>query len=320
VSRPSKQKNTTDDTHVKSFIQHLTVERNASIYTLRNYQQALGEFAQWHQQERNSAPSWRALSRDDFRGYLRFLGRKQMSRAAVMLRFSALRSFYKFLARGGIVENSPIKGMSMPKASRRLPRFLTAQQMLDLLRAPIKELEQLQKNSPDARQGGPYYRDAALLETIYSCGLRVSELCGLRAEDINWNDQLVRVRGKGKKERQVPIGTPALEAIRKYWNMLEEPPFGAIPVFLASANGLKPMSPRVVQMRLKRYLEIAGLDPNLTPHKLRHSYATHMLDAGADLRSVQELLGHAHLVTTQVYTHVTTERLKKAYDAAHPRA
>jgi len=159
-----------------------------------------------------------------------------------------------------------------------------------------------------------------LLETIYSCGLRISELCGLRAEDLNCNEQLIRVRGKGKKERQVPIGTPALEAIRAYWKSLEHSPSGSMPVFLANQHRPDAMSPRVVQLRLKRYLEIAGLDPQLTPHKLRHSYATHLLDAGADLRSVQELLGHAHLATTQVYTHVTTERLKRAYDKAHPRA
>ena len=307
------------DKQVKSFLQHLTVERNASPYTLRNYHQALSEFLQWHEQEKQSAPAWGALGRDDFRSFLRFLGRKQRSRAAVMLRFSALRSFYKFLARRGIVENSPIKGIAMPKVARRLPRFLTAEQMLALVRAPIEELQALEKAGKQI-SSAPYHRDAALLETIYSCGLRVSELCGLRAEDINWNEQLVRVRGKGKKERQVPIGAPALDAIRKYWETVDHAPSGLMPVFLANANRIEPMSPRVVQMRLKRYLELAGLDPKLTPHKLRHSYATHMLDAGADLRSVQELLGHAHLATTQVYTHVTTERLKKAYDKAHPRA
>ena len=159
-----------------------------------------------------------------------------------------------------------------------------------------------------------------ILETIYSCGLRISELCGLQAGDINWNEQIVRVRGKGKKERAVPIGAPALEAIRLYWTKRRYLPGAGAPVFVAYANKVSAMTPRSVQLRMKRYLQIAGLDPNLTPHKLRHSYATHMLDAGADLRSVQELLGHAHLVTTQVYTHVTTERLKRAYDKAHPRA
>jgi integrase/recombinase XerC len=158
------------------------------------------------------------------------------------------------------------------------------------------------------------------LTTIYSCGLRISELCGLRAEDVNWGERLVRVRGKGKKERQLPIGEPALQAIRNYWARLPSAPIGAMPVFLPSTRSLRPLGPRILQARLKRHLAFAGLDPHLTPHKLRHSYATHLLDAGADLRSVQELLGHAHLATTQVYTHLTTERLRRAYNEAHPRA
>jgi integrase/recombinase XerC len=163
-------------------------------------------------------------------------------------------------------------------------------------------------------------RDVAVLETIYSCGLRVSELCGLRVDDVDWSEQIVRVRGKGKKERLVPIGRTALMAIQDYWNTFKQPPGGAAPVFFAETKKPAPLRAISVARRLKQFLAIAGLDPGLTPHKLRHSYATHLLDAGADLRSVQELLGHAHLVTTQVYTHVTTERLKKAYDAAHPRA
>jgi site-specific recombinase XerD len=163
-------------------------------------------------------------------------------------------------------------------------------------------------------------RDVAILETIYSCGLRVSELCGLRVEDIDWNEQIVRVRGKGQKERLVPIGEPALKAIENYWRAILEPPVGAQPVFRADTKKALPMTRVQLARRLKIYLAQAGLDPKLTPHKLRHSYATHLLDAGADLRSVQELLGHAHLITTQVYTHVTTERLKKAYNDAHPRA
>jgi integrase/recombinase XerC len=130
----------------------------------------------------------------------------------------------------------------------------------------------------------------------------------------------VRVRGKGRKERLVPTGEPALAAIQKYWATLPLPPTAEEPVFLAKPARRAPVAPRVIQLRLKKYLIAAGLDPAITPHKLRHSYATHLLDAGADLRSVQELLGHAHLVTTQVYTHVSTERLKKAYDQAHPRA
>ncbi|MBM3836775.1 MAG: tyrosine recombinase XerC [Verrucomicrobia bacterium] len=308
------------DKSLRQFFDHLSVERAASVYTQRNYRQALAEFCRWFQEERQAPPSWPSLQRDDFRAYLRFLGRNNLSRAAIQLRFSALRSFYKFLVRRGGAETSPIKNIALPKLEKRLPRFLTASQMLDLLKAPLLELDLLKRASDQPVAETPFLRDVALLETIYSCGLRVSELCGLRAEDIDWAGQVVRVRGKGKKERVIPIGKPALTAIQLYWKQLSVPPIGAVPVFLTDEEKLKPMYPRLVQLRLKRYLEIAKLDPGLTPHKLRHSYATHMLDAGADLRSVQELLGHAHLVTTQVYTHVTTERLKKAYDEAHPRA
>ena len=308
------------DKWIDQFLRHLSSERGASIYTQRNYRQALIEFFRWHHGERQQPPVWSGLQRDDFRNYLRFLGRGNLSRAAIQLRFCALRSFYKFLIRRGAAPASPIKNLALPSLEKRLPKFLTSQQMLDLLNAPLKEVETLQKNPDTTIDPTGFLRDIAILETIYSCGLRISELCGLRADDINWGEQIVRVRGKGKKERLVPIGGPALLAIRNYWNKVPYAATPDSPVFLANPHKAKPMYPRLVQLRLKRYLEIAGLDPHLTPHKLRHSYATHLLDAGADLRSVQELLGHAHLVTTQVYTHLTTDRLKRAYDAAHPRA
>ncbi|MBI3415973.1 MAG: tyrosine recombinase XerC [Verrucomicrobia bacterium] len=308
------------DARAEEFLLHLTAERDASLYTIRNYRQALTEFSAWHNEDRRQPPVWTSLQRDDFRAYLRFLGRGKLSRAAIHLRFSALRSFYKFLIRRSHAVSSPIKDIALPKAEKRLPQFVTASQMLDLLRAPLKELAARQVHAKRKFDASAYYRDVAILETIYSCGLRISELCGLRASDIDWNEQLVRVRGKGKKERQVPVGAPALEAIKLFWQQLRAAPAGDAPVFPAHANKTAALQPRAVQLRLKRYLRLAGLDPALTPHKLRHSYATHLLDAGADLRSVQELLGHAHLVTTQVYTHVTTERLKRAYDSAHPRA
>jgi site-specific recombinase XerD len=269
----------------------------------------LAGFHAWFSQERKSPPAWADLQRDDFRSYLRFLGRQNLGRAAIALRFSALRTFYKFLIRHGGTSSSPIRNISLPKTGRRLPQFLTPQQMLDLLNAPLRTLAP----APEKSRGRPVsiaakYRDVAILETIYSCGLRISELCGLSAANINWSEGLVRVLGKGKKERLLPIGPPALKAIENYWRLLKVRPTGAEPVFLGETK------------KLKSYLAAAGLDPSITPHKLRHSYATHLLDAGADLRSVQELLGHAHLVTTQVYTHVSTDRLRKAYQAAHPRA
>ncbi|HTA95280.1 MAG TPA: tyrosine recombinase XerC [Verrucomicrobiae bacterium] len=318
------------DKWVQKFLSHLATDRGASVYTQRNYKQALTEFSRWHTESLKSdvqspksatTVAWEKLQRDDFRSFVRFLGRNNLSRAAVQLRFSALRTFYKFLIRHGGATVSPIKNLSLPKLEKRLPKFLTKQQMEALLIAPF-ELLKIQKTKKAGRPVSQIaaLRDVAVLETIYSCGLRVSELCGLRVDDIDWSEQIVRVRGKGKKERLVPIGRPALMAIQDYWNTFKQPPGGASPIFFAETKKRAPLAPVQLARRLKQFLAIAGLDPGLTPHKLRHSYATHLLDAGADLRSVQELLGHAHLVTTQVYTHVTTERLKKAYDAAHPRA
>ena len=310
------------DPDVVAFLTHLDTDRGASPYTRRNYEQALREFARWHQDQRGSPPSWRELGRDDFRAFLRFLGRSSLGRAAVQLRFSALRTFYRFLVRRGQLTRTPLRNLALPRPPRRLPKFLTTDQIPALLGAPMRELARLRRADSPPTRGveAEYWRDAAILETIYSCGLRISELCGLQAEDVDWNEQQLRIRGKGKKERLVPVGAPALEAIRAYWKQLERAPGGAEPVFRARAGSPEPVLPRTVQTRLKRYLAAAGLDPALTPHKLRHSFATHLLDAGADLRSVQELLGHTHLATTQVYTHLTTERLKRVYDAAHPRA
>ena len=348
---PASEKTAIRDKWIAKFLAHLATDRGASVYTQRNYLQALTEFARWHMDERKSPAAWEQLQRDDFRSFVRFLGRNHLSRAATQLRFSALRTFYKFLMRHGVVESLPIKNLSLPKLEKRLPKFLTKQQMEALLIAPMQPLAAPKKKSAGRPISASIcYRDVAVLETIYSCGLRVSELCGLRADDIDWSEQIVRVRGKGKKERLVPIGEPALKAIDNYWRTLKQPPSGQLPVFFVEikkpkkkksnkrkfrkrrlkkktkkksskvATLLRPLTSAQLARRLKKHLAVAGLDPSLTPHKLRHSYATHLLDAGADLRSVQELLGHAHLITTQVYTHVTTERLKKAYDAAHPRA
>jgi integrase/recombinase XerC len=311
------------DPLVAKFLEHVAIDRGLSIYTQRNYTHALREFAAWQREVRGGNVGWAKLERDDFRAFLRALGRHNLGRAAIQLRFSALRSFYKFLIRHGAVSASPIKNLSMPKLDRRLPRFLTAEQMEALLDAPLKSLPKGELDSESAisrERIAIAYRDRAVLETIYSCGLRISELCGLNVEDLDQAQELVRIRGKGQKERQVPISDLAIRAIKEYWNFLTPPPAGCEAVFSVGLAGSARVSPRLLQLRLKKHLAVAGLDPEITPHKLRHSYATHLLDAGADLRSVQELLGHAHLVTTQVYTHLTTERLKKAYNAAHPRA
>jgi len=306
--------------HVADFLRHLAVDKDASVYTQRNYRQALLQFCSWWTAARAAAPDWNALRRDDFRDFLRFLGRSKLSRAAIQLRFSALRSFYKFLIRNGVAEASPIKNLSLPRLEKRLPLFLTVDQLKSLLEAPGTELRHAAAAKEGEADASLYFRDAAILEVIYSCGLRVSELCKLTAGDIDWAEQIVRVKGKGKKERLAPIGEPALQAVRAYWKHREGKIELTHAVFSARRHKTTPLSVRTVQTRLKQYLIAAGLDPHMTPHKLRHSFATHLLDAGADLRSVQELLGHAHLVTTQVYTHITTDRLKRAYNEAHPRA
>ena len=301
------------------FFRFLSNEKDASVYTQRNYQQALNEFEQWYRDTNESPVRWSQLERNDFRLFLRQLGRKELSQAAIRLRFSALNSFYKFLMRRGLVESSPVKGVTLPKPAKRLPQFLTIDQMNALLDAPMQELSAKAGTKRKVSQV-PSLRDRAILETIYSCGLRIGEICRMLAGEIEPDDLVVNVHGKGKKERQVPIGRAAVEAIRLYWERLAKPPTLDEPVFFASEKKRSAIYPRLVQLRLKKYLTVCGLDPTLTPHKLRHSYATHMLDAGADLRSVQEMLGHANLTTTQVYTHVTTERIKQAYDEAHPRA
>ena len=320
MSAPEEAAEPAADAWVREFLTHLATDLGASTYTHRNYSEALDEFRRWHEAERRTQPGWSTLQRDDFRGFLRHLSRRELSRATIHLTFSALRTFYKFLIQRGHVASSPIRNLTLPKPERRLPKFVTVTQADALLRAPgrefARELEQGER-PPDETE---FLRDAAILETIYSCGLRVSEVCGLRREDLDEAGRVIRVRGKGRRERMVPIGQPALRAIHAYWQTLPHRPAPDAPVFLAAADSPEPARPGQVQTRLKRYLLAAGLDTSLTPHKLRHSFATHLLDNGADLRSVQELLGHRNLSTTQIYTHVTTERLKRAYDSAHPRA
>jgi len=275
------------DEWVTRFLEHLETDRGVSPHTKRNYGQALLEFADWHRETRNRAPHWKTLQRNHFRTYLRHLSRKQLGRAAIQLRFSALRTFYRYLVRRGELEEVPIKRITIPKAKKHLPRFLTPDQMIDLLKAPLTAVQAQSENAKSPPDPAPLIRDAAILETIYSCGLRISELCDILVQDLRWEEQLVRVKGKGKKERHLPIGTPALESIRYYWQVARHPALPHLPVFLANHVKRTPMYPRLIQLRLKKYLSQRGLDPAITPHKLRHSFATHLLNAGADLRSVQ---------------------------------
>ena len=304
----------------EGFLRDLESVRNASAYTVRNYRQALVEFTRWHRETHGGHPAWEQLSRDDFRLYLRALGRRGLARSPIHLRFSALRGFYRFLLRDGRVARHPIRDLSLPRKERRLPQFVPADRIDGLLRAPLRDLETVDGTQPEERTAVLALRDSALLEILYSSGLRVSEVCQLRVGDIDIAGRQLRVRGKGRKERIVPIGRPALEALGRYWKRLGHPGTPELPAFPGGRKAGVSIQPSEVQTRLKRHLRTAGLDPKLTPHKLRHSFATHLLDRGADLRSVQELLGHARLSSTEIYTHVSTERLKRAYQQAHPRA
>lgn len=313
------------DPWTEEFFRHLAGDRGASLYTQRNYKEMLDEFRAWHQQAHGQPPDWTLLQRDHFRHFVRAASLRNLQPASLRLRFSALRTFYKFLVRRGYVAATPIKNIPLPKLPKRLPMFLTVEQMAALLHAPQQwhaqqQAAARQEKPPRTLSDEECRRDAAILETIYACGLRISELCGLRVEQIDFVQRLVRVMGKGRKERVIPIGEPALAAITHYWDGLPQRPAGTDPVFHRTEKPGRPAYPVLVQQNLKRYLEMAQLDPKITPHKLRHSYATHLLNNGADLRSVQELMGHASLASTQVYTHVTLERLKQAYAKAHPRA
>jgi integrase/recombinase XerC len=296
------------DPLVESFLGYLRVERNASPLTVRNYAAELAAFSAWHDGKMKAAPDWLRLEPFVGRAYLVHLSERQLERATIHLKMSAIRSFCRWLVRTGQSKANPWLGLSVPRKARRLPRFLTIDQVNALLEAPLKDT--------DPAHAVSVWRDKAILEVLYSAGLRVHELVQLNGEQIDLLGEIVRVRGKGKKERLAPLGGPAVDALREYLQRRGGEPRG--PVFMNRFG--KRLTARSVQRLLKRHLLAAGLDPGLTPHKLRHSFATHMLDAGADLRSVQELLGHASLSTTQIYTHVTAERLKKVYERAHPRA
>ena len=293
-----------DDTLAPAYLDHLRDERNASPRTVDNYDRALRAAAEFLGEK-----SWRGTTSDDFRAYLFALMKRERSRATIRLEFAALRSFYRFLSeRKGLAAN-PLVAVSLPKAEKRLPVFLTTTQIDALLRAPHEA-----KPEKQAPAWLPW-RDAAVLELFYSSGLRLSELASLDVRDIDPHSETVRVLGKGAKERIVPVGEPALEAIQNYRQRAK---VQSGPLFISKLR--KRLGPASIWTLVKKYLRLAQIPVPASPHKLRHSFATHLLDAGADLRSVQSLLGHASLSTTQIYTHVTTERLKKAYDQAHPRA
>ncbi len=292
------------DKLVEKFLTFLEVERNASARTLRIYHDALRDF-----QAEAQAPTWRQCRAQHFRDYLFELMKRKQARSYIRLQFSALRSFYRFLVSRNRVTKDPVREIQLPKTEKKLPLVLTQAQMSELLAAPLRV------KKPKSAPVWMAQRDAAIMEVFYSSGLRLAELAALNVNDLDLYTESVRVLGKGRKERVCPVGAPALQAVSRY-RAAANVHSGAL--FLN--KGRRRISPRSIWLILKRYLRHTSIPISLSPHNLRHSFATHLLDNGADLRSVQALLGHASLSTTQIYTHVTTERLKKAYAESHPRA
>jgi site-specific recombinase XerD len=306
-TRPPRKKHrstATDDVLAGEFLLYLEGEKNASPHTLASYRAALKAF----QRFRPGLP-WKSATADDFRAFLFHLMKSGRARSSIRLLFSALRSFYQFLVIRNILSSSVIRTIEIPKKEKQLPKFLTHSQIESFLAGPEKSVRQKQAPAWMAS------RDEAIFELFYSSGLRLAELVRLEVRDLDPISETVRIFGKGAKERICPVGGPALEAISRYRHKAG---VHAGPLFISKSH--RRLSARSVWVAMKKYLRESGLPADLSPHKLRHSFATHLLDNGADLRSVQSLLGHASLSTTQIYTHVTAERLKRAYSRAHPRA
>ncbi|MDP3723243.1 MAG: tyrosine recombinase XerC [Candidatus Omnitrophota bacterium] len=286
--------------YVQQFLRYLSAERNASDATCCNYALDLRQFFQFLGHARPGV-----VSPLDIRRFIAHLSTQQRTKRTITRKLSCLRSFFRFLCREGTLTQNPAAAIPSPRAERRLPAFLDEAQTVRLLETP----------------SGARWRDArdrAWLETLYSTGIRVSELVGLNLDDLDDIAGSVLVRGKGKKERLCPIGETALKRIRQY--LARRPKEARTPQALFISQKGTRLTARQVARLLARYVRASHLPTAISPHGLRHSFATHLLDRGADLRSVQELLGHASLSTTQIYTHVTAQRLKKVYDQAHPRA
>lgn len=293
--------------HVEEFLDYLRGARNVSPHTLLNYRIDLVQFLDFLAQEKVSDVA--AVDHLVVRKYLSVLARKQYSRRSVSRKMSALRSFFRYLCRTGSLNANPLLAVSTPKLAKRLPSFL-------MIPEAGRLVETIAQDSPLG------FRDRALFETIYAAGLRVSEAVGLNLDQIDFSDANLRIIGKGNRERLVPIGREAVKALSAYLHRgrpslstLATPP-GA--VFLNSRGGR--LTARSVRRLLDTRIERAAIEKKISPHALRHSFATHMLDNGADLRVVQELLGHVSISSTQIYTHVSRERLRQVYLAAHPRA
>ena len=301
---------------IHQFINHLSVEKNASPHTCRCYRRDLEGFQDFL---KNSGmvlgPTGEAeiekVDRIAIRKYLSFLHRKNR-KSSIARKVSALRSFFKYLVREEVIPSNPAKGVSTPKVEKTLPATLTVDEAFRLMESPKSVSE---KSSEGSKEKG--LRDRAILELLYSSGLRVSELVGLNSSQLDLDLGIVRVMGKGRKERIVPVGMKAIEALGAY---LEERAVlkGDEPIFVNTLGGR--LTARSVGRLMKRYTRHSGIFRKVSPHSLRHTFATHLLDAGADIREIQEMLGHSSLSTTQRYTHISTGKLMEVYDKAHPRS
>jgi integrase/recombinase XerC len=285
--------------HLATFLLHLRNEKNVSPHTERSYRSDLEQLADFLG-DRDLA----GIGHQDLRQFLGHLITRKVKRSSLARKLSAVRAFFKYLNREGIISGNPARLIATPKQDKRLPSVLTVDDALRLMNAP-------QGDAVD------HLRDRAVLETLYSTGIRASELVGINFEDINRNDHLIRIRGKGRKERIVPVGRKALNAIDAYSARKNDKDKGAS-IFTGPSG--KRLTARTVQRILGNYRKKLGLSQKASPHTLRHSFATHLLESGADLRAIQELLGHASLSTTQRYTHVNLDSLMETYDKAHPRA
>jgi integrase/recombinase XerC len=292
------------------FLRHLALEKNSSAHTIKSYREDLVqavEFFRTRLADQRIEPA--QLTTRLLRAYLAWLHEQGYAKTTIARRLAAVRSWARFLCRQGTLTANPADGLRGPRQDKQLPHFLSEAQLSQLLEAP----------PADAPLG---VRDRAILETLYSAGLRVSELTGLSLGDVDLDSGLATVRGKGKRERLAMLGPQALAALRQWLDCREtavRPRAAAAEAVFLNKNGGR-LTSRSVGRLLEKYLAQCGLDPRTSPHTLRHSFATHLLDRGADIRSVQELLGHRSLGTTQIYTHVTTQRLRDSYHKAHPRA
>ena len=294
---------------IAQFLNHLKLERNSSPHTIKGYREDLESFAEYFAEEDGSTPEPERIEAVELRGFLSALHDAGYAKTSIARKLASLRSFYRFGQREGWADSNPARALRNPRKGRKLPHFLSTEEIGKLLDAPPAEM----------KLG---LRDRAILETLYSAGLRVSELVGLCDGDLDFSQGILRVRGKGRKERLAPLGSYATRALQMWMQARElsskEPSGRDAPVFV-NRFGTR-LTTRSVGRMLEKYLQETGLDSRTSPHTLRHSFATHLLDRGADIRSVQELLGHKSLVTTQIYTHVSTANLREAYEKAHPRA